>query len=207
MQARHRVIGMGTAMMCLAMSAGLARANLVANFQSAVLGGGGSDWTYSVSLDAVQRVDNVGPPSFANFVTVYDFGAPGTVSLGARTGALTTWLPTFALTNTAAFQTTPTDNATLQNFRLTAPPNTVGAVGPSTLGTFTLHSTLATIQQRTVSNDGQAFQITAPAGQHGNVGSTVAPVPGPLAGAGIPGMILLGSGLVALARRRRRTAA
>jgi hypothetical protein len=207
MQVRHRIIGMGAAMMCLAMSAGLARANLIANFQSAALGGGGSDWTYSVTLDATQRVNNVGPPSFANFVTVYDFGAPGTVSLGGLTGVLATWLPTFALTNTPAFETTPTDNATLQNFRLTAPPNTVGAVGPSILGTFTLHSTLATISQRTVSNDGQAFQTATPVGQHGNVGTTVAPVPGPIAGAGIPGMILLGSGLLALARRRQRNTA
>jgi hypothetical protein len=192
----------------IGMGIGGAQANLTAVFAGSTLAGGGSDWTYDVRLDTTQNVNNT--TGFANFVTIYDFGLAGTVSFNpsSMTGLLFSqgWAGAFSATNAAAVGTTPTDLANLVNFRLTAPVATIILGIGQSIGTFTLHSTFATLDQRTVSTDGQAFQTSAPAGQHGNIGSTVAPVPGPILGSGIPGLILACSSLIALVRRRRRRA-
>src|SRR5262245_4505098 len=200
---RRSVIGIGTLAACIALGGGVARADISANFLSSTTVVGGSDWTYQVTLDAIQHVDNT---TFPNFVTVYDFG-PSTFQ--GSTGSLVGWLPSSNLTDTAAFETTPTDNSTLANFRLTAPPNTIINL-PGILGTFTLLSPFGpdTVGTRTVSNDGQALQIVQPLGEHGNVGSTIAPVvPAPILGAGLPGLIAACGALIGLARRRRQQVA
>ena len=162
-----------------------------------------------MTLDTIQNVDNNNPPGsgFANFVTIYDFGT-SSVSLGDLTGSLVGWLGTSALTNTGAFNTTHTDDPTLWNFRLTAPFPTFIA-GPATIGTFTLHSSLGPDSEgfRIVSADGQAFQTVLPLGQHGNIGTTIAPVPGPILGGGLTGLLAACGGILALARRRRQQVA
>jgi hypothetical protein len=199
------VIGIGTLAACIALGGGVARADVTANFFSSTAVVGGSDWTYQVTLDSIQHVDNT---TFPNFVTVYDFG-PNTYLPGLTTGSLVNWIGSSNLTDTPAFETTPTDNATLANFRLTAPANTI-ITAPGVLGTFTLLSPFGpnTVGTRTVSNDGQALQIVQPLGEHGNVGSTIAPVvPAPILGAGLPGLIAACGALVGLARRRRQQVA
>jgi hypothetical protein len=87
-----------------------------------------------------------------------------------RRPALTTsflvgWLPTAALSDTPAFNTTSTDDPSILNFRLTAPANTDIRTVPVILGTFTLFSpgtgpAMPFTVRRNVSDDGQAFQIS-----------------------------------------------
>ena len=67
--------------------------------------------------------------------------------------------------------------------------------------------TLASLQQ----NSAGAFFVVDVRGTNGNTGlvdaSSVAAVPGPVAGAGLPALVMAGGGLLALARRRRRKVA
>lgn len=64
--------------------------------------------------------------------------------------------------------------------------------------------TLASLQQNSA---GAFFVVDVLGGTTGNTGlvdASVAAVPGPVAGAGLPAIVMAGGGLLALARRRRR---
>ncbi len=173
-----------------------ANANIVTTFQSVVFDGTNYDWTYSVRLDQSQTVDTT---QGSNFLTIYDFGIN---TLQSTTGLLSLdFQYSTSFTNTAANNTTPTDSASILNVRFTANDGTVIAPG-TFLGTFTLESPFGP-DFRVVSFDGQAFLTSIPFGVQGNIGTTVAPVPGPIAGMGVPGLIVACAGLIALARRRR----
>jgi hypothetical protein len=188
---RFGVIGIGTLAACIALGGGVARADLTANFVSATPVVGGFDWTYSIGLDNIQKIN---PPPAVDFVTVYDFG-PNTLVSGPANFAYSS-----TLTNTPAFQTQPFDNPNILNVRFTYTGSLV-IMGPSALGSFTLFSPNG--PSRIVSDDGQAFQISDGL-PRGNVSTTIAPVPVPVVGAGLPGLVAACGGLLALARRRRR---
>ena len=187
---RSGITKVGVVAACLAMGGGAAWANLSASFVSVTPTAGGFDWKYQVTVDSIQKID----PSITNFVTIYDFG-PNTLLV-----PLTNFSYSTALTNTPAFETTPVDNPTILNVRFTYTGNAI-IPGPSTVGFFDLLSTVGA--SRNVSTDGQAMQINPPT-TRGNVSTTLAPVPLPAAGAGLPGLVAACGGLIALARRRRR---
>src|SRR4051812_45687188 len=102
---RSGLVAVSALATCLAVGGGVASANVATFFTSATPSGGGSDWTYTVLLDATQNINATAAVS--NFVTVYDFGASNLVSL---TGQLVGWTGSTALLNIPAFQTNPTDN-------------------------------------------------------------------------------------------------
>jgi hypothetical protein len=188
---RSGIVGVGVLTACLAMGGGASRADLTTTFISVTPTSGGFDWRYRVDLDSIQSID---PTKTTNFVTIYDFG-PNHLILG---------LPNFSysstLTNTPAFETTPVDNPTILNVRFTYTGSAIIG-GPMQIGFFDLFSTVGLSQR--VSTDGQAIQNEGET-VRGNVSTTLAPVPLPAAGAGLPGLVAACGGLLALARRRRR---
>jgi hypothetical protein len=205
----RRVIGIGTLAACIAFGGGASRADLVVNFEGSQAVAGGSLWDYFVTLDQGQAVENF---TFPNFVTIYDFGPSTYIPVFTPGGQLTNWLPTTALSNTPALNTTPTDDPSILNFRLTAPPGTFipsFMVPGGLLGSFRLFSPGTGPSGppgsfRDVSIDGQAtgFDLT----EHSNVGMTAAPllVPGPIVGAGLPGLVVACGGLLGWWRRRQK---
>jgi hypothetical protein len=133
------VIGIGTLAACIAFGGGASRADLVVNVGGSQAVVGGSLWDYFVTLDQAQAVENF---TFPNFVTIYDFGPSTYVPVPTPGGQLTNWIPTTDLSDTPALNTTPTDDPSILNFRLTAPPNTFiprAAIG-ELLGSFRLFS-------------------------------------------------------------------
>jgi hypothetical protein len=79
-------------------------------------------------------------------------------------------------------------------------------IGPSLSFDLTgSNLTLASLQQNSA---GAFFVVDVLSGTTGNTGlvdaSTATPVPGPVAGAGLPALVMAGGGLLALARRRRQ---
>jgi len=67
--------------------AGAANANLSVTFVSASLAGVGLTGSMTLRWITTQNVNN---STFSNFITVYDFGLPGTVSFVSDTGLLAT---------------------------------------------------------------------------------------------------------------------
>ena len=194
----------------LALSSGAAQANLVISYASSSPSGGGSNWVYNVTLDQTQAINtSLG----VNFATLYDFSPNLTLADITLGGSIASWIPSIAFITPPPAGITlggsfPPDAAGLVNITITANagfPFTDGAPLGLSLGTITLHTDALdkTHGFRKVSHTGQA-QDDDTGDLSANVGSTIAPVPGPVVGAGLPGLVAACFGLLAFARRRRQ---
>jgi len=104
-------------------------------------------------------------------------------------------LSTYLDTNNTVFQTSGLGVFSIGSF---------GPLGPTGLLTD-LDSALATISGD-ISFTALYHIVTGAAGQSANAAINVSAVPGPIAGVGLPGLVMALASLVALARRRRQTA-
>ena len=77
-----------------------------------------------------------------------------------------------------------------------------GALGISSNLVFSIAN--ATIADVTAGNPLNIFVADVFSSQTGNTGPVDVSVPGPLAGAGLPGLVMACGGLIAFARRRRK---
>ena len=170
-------------------------------------GSGGFNYTYSASITGGQDIESSIGPSFG---TVYDFGP--IIGPITTTGLLSSAF-TFStsLTNAPAILTAPTDNPTLLNIRFT--DTSVDIPANTFLGTFTADSPFgpATVLrsfdgQSIKNNPGQPDDDT-PISNVGFVAAPTAAVPGPIVGAGLPGLVFATSGLLVWFSRRRRAQA
>jgi hypothetical protein len=164
------------------------------------------------TVDVTQAGANV------NFVVDLANGPPNTVSW-AQTGAADFQLFKFnatgvvvgdiSITQTFAGQTLQANTGTFNgdgtgpfSFGISCTTCGNGALGIASDLVFSIAN--ATIADVTAGNPLNIFVADVFSSQTGNTGPVDVSVPGPLAGAGLPGLVMACGGLIAFARRRRK---
>ena len=184
----------------------------VTNFGTVTLTQSGTSVTFDVVLNSGNKFVETGSGG-GNLFDFNDTVAGSTVTGATSTlNGTTTSLSVSGLTNQTPFQADGTGFFTASIFCTTAS----ACNGGSTPNINDLHFTVtnATIAQLTTANAlGNIFVADILCGQTGCTGLTgpidvsSVPVPGPIVGAGLPGLVMACGGLIGFARRRRRLAA
>jgi hypothetical protein len=155
----------------------------------------GANVDITVALAAGFSFVKTGVADFQNFKSNGVGVALGDITVDAHVPAL--------VAATGAFNGDGTGNFT---FGINCPSWGNGGSGAFSIP-ISFHVANATIADLTQPNNlGNVFvaDVLAPNGNTGPVDVTAAPVPGPIVGAGLPGLVMGCGGIFALARRRRQ---
>jgi hypothetical protein len=164
-------------------------------------GGGDFTWVYEVTLTDDERLDSASP--WPHFFTIYDFA--GFIP-GSQASTNPDWTPSSANVGPTGFGTLPADDPTIPNITWTWTPAVVPqtVVGPISLGLFSADSIFGLVALDNFTGQATKHAPGTPADGTitGNIGFVEVPfgqVPEPAS------LFLMGAGLLAVARFRRRT--